>query len=102
MGLFLDGPRGGHVGDTGVVVAAAAFLLIDDGLAEFDALAADVDVARSLDQRPHVAMTAAAERTVGVAVAVGRPGRPPAVRVSRSHGLSLVANSSQRMISSVK
>ena len=36
--------------------AAAAFLLVDDRLAELDALAADVDVARPFDERADVAV----------------------------------------------
>ena len=51
--------------------AAPPLLLIQDRLAEVDALAADVDVARSLDQRAHVAVALATERTEGVLL--GRP-----------------------------
>ena len=40
--------------------------LVEDRLAELDALAADVDVAGSFDQRADVAIALAAERTEGV------------------------------------
>ena len=46
--------------------AAAPPLLLEDRLAQLDALAADVNVARSLDQRADVAIALAAERTKGV------------------------------------
>ena len=49
------------------LLGAAAFaLLVEDRLAELDALAADVDVARSFDQRADVAIALATERTEGV------------------------------------
>ena len=50
-------------------VAAAASFLVEDRLAEVDALAADVDVAGPFDQRADVAIALAAERTVGVLLA---------------------------------
>ena len=46
--------------------AAAALFLVEDRLAEVDALAADVDVAGPFDQRADVAIALAAERTEGV------------------------------------
>ena len=65
--------------------AAAPLLLVDDRLAQLDALAADVDVARALDEGADVAVAFAAEGTVGVAVAAGIPGRPlPAAARARS------------------
>ena len=66
--------------------AAAALLLVDDRLAQLDALAADVDVAGALDEGADVAVALAAERAVGVAVAAGGAGglRPPVSPVVRS------------------
>ena len=46
--------------------AAAAALLLQNRLAQLDALAADVDVAGAFDQRPDVAIALAAERTESV------------------------------------
>jgi len=46
--------------------AAAAPLLIENGLAQIDALAADIDVARPFDQRSYVAIALSAEGTEGV------------------------------------
>src|SRR5690606_36034727 len=56
---------------------ATAFL-IENRLAKFDALAADVNIPRPFDQRPHIAITFAAKRTEGVllccaATATGAP-----------------------------
>ena len=75
--------------------AAAAFLLVDDRLAQLDALAADVDVARPFDEGADVAVALAAEGTVGVAVAPGVPAaglRPPlpCTRVFRRHAISFL------------
>ena len=72
--LVLDGARRGDVGDERLGDAAAAFLLVDDRLAQLDALAADVDVAGPFDERADVAVALAAERTVGVAVPAGAAG----------------------------
>jgi hypothetical protein len=52
--------------------AAALAFLIEDRLAELDALAADVDVARSFDERADVAIALATERTEGVLLS-GKP-----------------------------
>ena len=46
--------------------AAALAFLVEDRLAQLDALAADVDVARPFDQRADVAIALATERTEGV------------------------------------
>jgi hypothetical protein len=46
--------------------ASAALLLVEDRLAELDAFAADVDVARALDERPHIPVTLAAKRAEGI------------------------------------
>src|SRR5262249_54943337 len=58
-----------------------------------DALAADVDVAGSLDQGADVAVALAAEGTVGVAVTSGIAGRSLATRagVFGRHAISLVS-----------
>jgi hypothetical protein len=46
--------------------AATTLLLVEDRLAQLDAFAADVDVTRALDQRPHVPVALATERAEGV------------------------------------
>src|SRR5262249_50633975 len=82
---LLDGPRGGDVGKGGTA-AAAALVLLDDRLAQLDALTADVHVAGALDERADVAVVLAAERAGSVAVAAGvagRPAPPPGARVFR-------------------
>ena len=61
-----DFARRGNLGEELLAGAAAAPLLLEDRLAKLDALAADVDVARSFDQRTDVAIALAAERTKGV------------------------------------
>ncbi len=75
--LFLDLARGGDVGEEGLGDAPAAAFLVEDRLAELDALAADVDVAGPFDERADVAVALAAERAVGVLLdpAGGRAGR---------------------------
>ena len=60
--------------------AAALAFLVEDRLAKLDALAADVDVARSFDQRADVAIALATERTEGVLLggpAAASPGDIP-------------------------
>jgi hypothetical protein len=52
--------------EEGLRRAAAALFLLEDRLAEVDALAADIDIARALDERAYVAVAFAAERTEGV------------------------------------
>src|SRR5262249_2621239 len=93
--LLLDGARRGDVREEGLGGAAAALLLVDDRLAQLDALAADVHVAGSLDERADLPVTLAAEGTVGVAVPPGAPGgglAPPAscTRVFRRHAISFL------------
>src|SRR5262245_40224471 len=72
---------------------AAAFLLIDDGLAEFDAIAADVHVAGALDERTDIAVALATERAKGVAVPPGGTAGPAPVDVFRSHVPSQIGTS---------
>ena len=67
--LLLDGPRRRDVAEDGMRCAAAALLLIDDRLAQLDALAADVDVAGALDERADFAIALAAKGTMGIAIA---------------------------------
>src|SRR5262249_43407613 len=80
------------VREQGLGAAAAPLLLVDDRLTQLDALAADIDVARTFDERADVAVALAAEGTVGVAVppgAAGRPSsRPAGARVFRRHAIS--------------
>ena len=75
--------------------------MIDDGLAKFDALAADVDVAGAFNQRTDVAIAFAAEGTKSVTVPSGRArGRAAAAVASTGtgvfvrHAFSFVANAS--------
>ena len=56
----------GTLGEELLARAAALAFLVEDRLAQLDALAADVDVARSFDQRADVAIALATERTEGV------------------------------------
>src|SRR5205807_915045 len=73
--LVLDRARRRDVGD-GVAGDAAAFaFLVDDRLAQFDAFAADVDVAGAFDERADVAVAFAAEGAKGVAIASGAAAR---------------------------
>src|SRR5262249_49375950 len=77
--FLFDGARRRDVGKEGFGDAAAAFFLIDDRLAEFDALAADIHIAGPFHERAHVAIALAAEGAISVAVPsrVAR-GPPPA------------------------
>ena len=56
-----DLPRRGNLAEQRLAGPAPASLLFEDRLAQVDALAADVDVARAFDQRPHVAVALATE-----------------------------------------
>jgi hypothetical protein len=80
------------VGDQTLGDAATAFLLVDDGLAELDALAADVDIAGPFDEGPDIAITLAAEGTKGIPVPPGVAGGPTAAvagtGVFRRHAFS--------------
>ena len=76
----------GMLDDGGFGAAAALLLLVDDRLAELDALAADVDVAGPFDERADVAVALAAEGAVGVAVAAGGAGRLACRRCRRKCG----------------
>src|SRR5690349_6367687 len=71
-------------------MAATALLLVDDGLAQFHALATDVDtsraLARALDQRPDLPIVFPAERTAGVALLHGPRLRQPPPRTSPDKG----------------
>src|SRR5437870_5957517 len=75
--LVLDGAGRGDVRDQALGDAAATFFLIDDRLAQLDALAADVNVAGALDQRADVAVAFAAKGAKGVAVAACGAGSGP-------------------------
>src|SRR5262249_50463430 len=69
--FFLNGPRRGDVGEDGFGAAAATLLLIDDRLAQFDALAADIDVAGAFNRGSDVAIAFAEKGAIGVAIASG-------------------------------
>jgi hypothetical protein len=75
--FVLDGARRRNVGEECFRSAAAALFLVDDRLAEFDALAADVHVARAFHERADIAVALAAKRAIGVAIAPGAARRPP-------------------------
>src|SRR5205823_1249582 len=87
----------GDVRDERFGSAAAALFLVYDALTQLDAFAADVDVARSFDERADVAVALATERTVGVAV-TDRSARGaasgPGVSVFRSHRVSCTPSNS--------
>ena len=61
-----DVPRRGDFHEGLFAAPAAAPLLLEDRLAQVDALAADVDVAGPLDQGPYVAIALAAKGAEGV------------------------------------
>ncbi len=54
-----DFPRRGHLSEKLLIGAAAAPLLLEDRLAQFDALAADIDVAWPFDQGTNVSIALA-------------------------------------------
>src|SRR5262249_32742810 len=93
--LLLDGAGRRDVGQQRFGAAAAAFFLIDDRLAQLDALATNVHVARPFDEGTDVAVTVAAKRTVGVAIAARAAGGPPSAcpraRVFGRHAVSFVS-----------
>jgi hypothetical protein len=64
--MFDDLPGGWDLVEKLLGRAASSLFLIENGLAQFDALATDVDVTWAFDERPHVAITLAAERTEGI------------------------------------
>ena len=77
--------RTGDLGEQLLARAAAFALLVENRLAQLDTLAADVDVARSFDQRTDVAIALATERTKRVLL--GRPAASSSGHVSPSwHG----------------
>src|SRR5262249_21643372 len=92
--LILDGARRRDVRDDALGHAAAALLLIDDRLAQLDALAADVNVAGPFDERADVAVTFAAKGTKRIPVATGIPGWAARAitraGVFRRHAISLL------------
>src|SRR5207253_1088665 len=59
--LLLDGARRRDVGEGRPGAGAAAFLLVDDRLAQLDALAADVNVAGAFNEWPDLAVILPAE-----------------------------------------
>ncbi len=90
--LVLDRARRGDIRDHALGHVSAAFFLIDDRLAQFDALAADIDVARPFDQGTDVAIAFAAEGAIGIAVPSGVSGGSPSTSarasVFRRHAIS--------------
>ncbi len=66
-----DLARRGDLAEQRPGTAAAALFLVENRLAQLDALAADIDVARPFYQRPDFTVTLAAERTVRVLLASG-------------------------------
>src|SRR5947207_14355531 len=77
--------------------AAAALFLFQDRLAQVDTLAADIDVARPLDERADVAVALATERAEGVLLR-GAGATTPSTRIlSCGHGHSLVFRVGRRI-----
>ncbi len=73
--LLLDLARRRDVGEERLGNAAPFPLLVEDLLAELDAIAADVDVARTFHQRADVAIALAAEGAIGVFLGAARGSR---------------------------
>ena len=72
--LFLDRARRRRVRRDRPGGAATAFFLIDDRLAQFDAFAADVDVARSFDEGADIAVALSAKGAERIPVPPGSAG----------------------------
>jgi hypothetical protein len=68
--------------------AAAALFLVQNRLAQFDALATDVNIARPLDERTNVAVALAAERAEGVLFGRAGATTPSAQILSCGHVVS--------------
>src|SRR5262249_7601963 len=66
--FFLNASRRRDVGKKSLGYAAAALLLIDDGLAKLDAFAADENVAWPFDKRADVPVTLTTERAIGITI----------------------------------
>ena len=73
--LLLDLARRGDVGEERLGDAAPLPLLVEDRLAELDAVAADVDVAGTFHQGTDIAVALAAERAVGILLGAARGSR---------------------------
>src|SRR5262245_105134 len=65
--------RRGNAREQRLSRAAASLLLLEDRLTQINTLAADVNVARSFDQRANIAVTLATERTEGILLRGARP-----------------------------
>ncbi len=70
--LFLELARGRDIGEERLGHAAPLALLVEDLLAESDAVAADVDISRTFDEWTDVAIAFAAERAIGVFLGTAR------------------------------
>jgi len=90
--LFLDGPRRGDVGKQALGAAPTTFFLVDNRLAQLDAFAADVYVARPFDERTDVPIALATEGAISIAipsrVARGSAASSPGARFFRRHAFS--------------
>ena len=84
--LLFQLARGGNVGEERLGHAPPLALLVEDLLAELDAIAADINVAGTFHQRAHVAVALAAERAVGVLLGAARASRAhaPAAAIALS------------------
>ena len=78
-----DFARAGNAREELLGSAAATTFLIENRLAQLDALAADVNVARSFDQRADIAIALATERTEGVFLGRAAAAAVPPVRRPR-------------------
>jgi len=72
--FVLEGAGRGDIGDGVFGNAAPAFFLVDDRLAQLDALTTDVHVAGALDEGADISIAFATERTKSIAVATGVAG----------------------------
>ncbi len=64
--LLLDLARGWDVGEERLGHASTSTFLVEDRLAQLDAVAADVNVARTFHQRADIPVALAAERAIGI------------------------------------
>jgi len=81
-----------NVAEQGFRSTAAALFLFQDGLAQVDALATDVNIAGALDERAYVAITFATKRTKGVLLGRTRTLAASSEVFSCGHSILLVGS----------